>query len=143
VVVSSNVPRGEKGAPLGSAAEPKDPGVAVYFQFKGRPTTLACDAWTRAADNMTAIAQHIDALRRIKRYRVGTLDQVFAGYAALTAGAASWWDVLGVRPNATLSDVEDAFRRLAKEHHPDAGGSHEAMARLAAARDTARRELER
>jgi DnaJ domain len=143
LVISSNVPRGQGGEPVGKI-EPPDPGVAVYFEFKGRRTSLACDSWDRAADNMGAIARHVDALRRIDRYRVGTLEQAFAGYAALTTGTASWWDVLEIRQTATLDDVDDAYSRLAKKHHPDvAGGSHEAMARLNAARDTARRELAR
>ena len=30
--------------------------------------------------------------------------------------------VLGVSPTATSSEIKRAYLRLAKEHHPDAGG---------------------
>lgn len=32
------------------------------------------------------------------------------------------YDVLGVREDATESEIREAFRRLALEHHPDHGG---------------------
>jgi hypothetical protein len=141
-LLSTNIPIRLDGLPRSGLAEPADPGVAAYFRLKGQPRCLACDRWDRTADNIAAVAQHIDALRRIDRYGVGTLDQVFAGYAALAPAAeADWWYVLGIRPTATLVEVEEAYRRLAKERHPDAGGGEQAMAMLNVARDAARRAL--
>lgn len=140
--LSTNVAVRIDGLPRSGQAEPTDPGAAVYFKLAGKPTVLACDRWTRVADNIAAIAQHIDALRRIDRYGVGTLAQAFAGYAALPPAAEEWWVVLGVSPNASLEGVEIAFRELARAAHPDAGGSHDAMARLNRARGEARRQLE-
>jgi hypothetical protein len=32
--------------------------------------------------------------------------------------------VLGIGPAATLQDAKDAYRRQAKQYHPDAGGTH-------------------
>lgn len=40
------------------------------------------------------------------------------------------WQTLGVRPNAPAAEVRAAYRALALRHHPDAGGSDEAMAEL-------------
>lgn len=40
------------------------------------------------------------------------------------------WQTLGVRPNAPAVEVRAAYRALALRHHPDAGGSDEAMAEL-------------
>jgi hypothetical protein len=139
-ILSTNVETRLDGLPRSGQAEPRDPGAAVYFQLKGKATALACDKWDRIADNIAALAQHIDALRRIDRYGVGTLAQAFAGYAALPASTESWVTVLGVAPTATLAEIEDAFRRLAKAAHPDVGGSHEQMTRLIAARDAARHD---
>ncbi|WP_018261905.1 DEAD/DEAH box helicase family protein [Methylobacterium sp. WSM2598] len=43
---------------------------------------------------------------------------------------ARWWQVLGTAPCADEDEVKAAFRRLAREHHPDAGGSHAAMSNI-------------
>jgi DnaJ-like protein len=39
--------------------------------------------------------------------------------------------VLGLQPGASVAEVEDAYRRLAKRWHPDRGGGPEAAARMA------------
>lgn len=141
-VLSTNIPVRLDGLPLSQrVSPPKDPGAALYFRLKGKPRCLACDKWDRVPDNITAIAFHIRALRAVDRYGVGTLDQAFAGYAALPSGVPNWWDVLEVDPRATLEDVEKAYRRLAQLLHPDRGGSDDAMARLNGAREAAREAL--
>ncbi len=53
----------------------------------------------------------------------------------------TWRDVLGLGRGAGLAEAEAARRRLAMAHHPDRGGSPEAMARINAAMDEARRVL--
>src|SRR5947209_3197999 len=140
-ILSSNVKLGLRGLPMSDGPQPEDVGAAVYFKLKGARRCLACDKWDRVADNIAAIAQHIDALRRIDRYGVGRVEQAFAGYAALPPSADDWRFVLGVGEYATLAQVDAAFLEKAKSLHPDAGGSHEDMARLTAARDLARRVL--
>lgn len=138
-VLSTNVQTRLDGLPRSGQAEPIDPGAAVYFKLKGKDRCLACDKWTRVADNIAALAQHIDALRRIERYGVGTMEQAFAGYAALPPDASSdWWIVLGVRSDASQDEIDRAFRDKSKTAHPDQGGRHEDMARLSAARAAAK-----
>ena len=142
-VLSSNVSLRLDGRPR-SDEEPTDPGVAVYFQFKGKATVLACDRWNRVADNIAAIAAHIDALRRVDRYGVGTLDQAFAGYKALPADSAADWRMVlfGVKDwRGGVEEVQAAYRARARQAHPDAGGSDDAMAHLNRARDYALQEL--
>ena len=47
------------------------------------------------------------------------------------------WHVFGLESaTATAADIKDAFRRLAKEHHPDAGGDPRVMERLQKMRDS-------
>jgi len=140
-ILSTNLRVGLNGMPRSGQAEPADPGAAVYFQLDGQATCLACDRWDRVADNVAAIAQHIDALRRIDRYGVGTRDQAFAGYAQLGPAPVEWWLLLEVKPSATLDEVDESFRRLSKIHHPDAGGGGDYMAKLSEARAAARRAL--
>lgn len=83
VVISSNVPLNMRGEPQGGAANPIDPGVAVYFHLKGEPHCLPCDRWTLAAQNMAAVAAHLDAMRGMERWGVGDLRHAFAGYKRL------------------------------------------------------------
>src|SRR3546814_9453399 len=68
IILSSNLERTLSGAPRSGQADPADPGVAVYFTLKGKDTVLACDRWYRAADNMVAIAKHIEAIRGMDRW---------------------------------------------------------------------------
>ena len=136
-ILSTNVKTRLDGTPRSDRAEPQDPGAAVYFDLAGRATVFACDRWRRVADNIAAIAEHVRCLRGIDRYGVGSLEQAFAGYAALPPTHEDWWLVLGVRQDATREQIEEAYRRLVREHHPDVGGSHDAMARINRARDVA------
>lgn len=47
------------------------------------------------------------------------------------------WHVFSLSPQtATAEDIKEAFRRLAKEHHPDAGGDPRVMERLQKMRDS-------
>lgn len=148
ILLSTNVELTSYGEPRSGRRPPEDPGAAVYFRLNNKDRVLACDRWTTVAGNIAAIAAHIECIRGIDRYGVGTLDQAFAGYDALPPPSAAqrpWKDVLGlaggVRIDAEI--VERSYRHLAKVRHPDCGGSHEAMAELNAARDQALRELAR
>ncbi|MEB3270375.1 MAG: J domain-containing protein [Synechococcus sp.] len=47
------------------------------------------------------------------------------------------WHVFGLDPStASADDIKEAFRRLAKEHHPDLGGDPRVMERLQKMRDS-------
>ena len=138
VVLSTNVSVRLDGLPYANQREPDDPGAALYFALEGQPRCLACDRWTRVADNIVAIAKHLDALRGIDRWGVGTMEQAFAGYLALPAAAEEWWLILGVDPDASAAEIDAAYKRLARETHPDTGGSDAAMATLNQARAAAR-----
>ena len=142
-VLSTNVTLNLRGVPRGDE-NPSDPGVAVYFMFKGRATVLACDTFFRVADNIAGIAAHVEALRRIERYGVGTIEQALAGYKALPADTAADWRavfgfVKGQRP--TLDALDSAYKAAAKLRHPDLGGSDVEMAHINRARDYALQEL--
>lgn len=134
VVISSNVTLGER--------RPKDPGVAVYFMWDGAQRCIAVDRFPKVEDNVRAIYYVLEGRRLELRY--GGLEMVrasFKGFLALP-GPGDWRRALGLGPEATLEDVEAAYRARAREAHPDQpGGSAEAMAELNAARAAARREL--
>lgn len=137
-VISSNVEIRQDGLPYSNRRTPDDPGVAVYFMRGTTRYCLPCDKWDRVADNLAAVAAHVEAMRGMERWGVGSLDRAFAGFKALPpAGGTtvstqgpSWWNVLGVQPNASRDVVQAAFRALARQHHPDRGGDVGAMAAI-------------
>lgn len=135
-IVSTNVKLNLSGLPRGDQGEPGDPGAAVYFQKKAGPMrVIAIDAYTRVRDNIAAIAATLEAMRAIERHGgAQILERAFTGFAALTAPGKNWWDVLEVRPDATRDTIEANFRRLARDRHPDQGGTDDAMAALNEAR---------
>ena len=120
-ILSTNVEPTIYGLPKGGRAEPSDPGAAVYFKLQGKDRVLACDRWVTVAENIAALAAHIDAIRRVDRYGVGTMEQAFAGYDALpppsTDNRAPWRATLGFRPDSrvTVADVNLNYRTLAKK----------------------------
>ncbi len=150
-VLSANLVLRLDGLPKSGQSEPSDPGVALYFQLGGKPHCLPCDTYDRAADNIAAIAKHIEATRAIERYGVASLSEMFAGFTALPAPGAkrSWRAVLGLTetsyPHAprivTADMINEAYKRLAKIRHPDNGGSDEMMSELNVARADALREV--
>lgn len=140
VLLSTNVVLTLAGLPRSGQGQPSDPGAALYFTRNKQRICMPCDKWDRVEDNVYAIAKHIEAMRGMERWGVGTTEQAFAGYKALSAGE-DWWEVLECRRDAGREVIEAQFKARAKSAHPDAGGSSEAMARLNVARDQAIAEL--
>jgi hypothetical protein len=134
-IISTNLPTRLDGLPRAGAAEPADPGAAVYWQLGGRRECMAIDLYTRAADNLAAIAATLEAMRAIERHGgVQILERAFAGFAALpeTTSGKSWRDVLNFHPAhvPTSCEIRDRYRQMAKLRHPDAGGSEESWHEL-------------
>lgn len=145
VVLSSNLELRSDGMPRSGQKDPEDPGVAVYFRLKGRPVAMPCDTYTDVAQNIAALAAHIEATRAIERHGVASIEAMFTGFMAIRApGPKPWREVLGFPPDARPPrvEIETKRRTLARQHHPDAGGSDDAMAEINAAVDRAMEELE-
>lgn len=134
VVISSNVALGQ--------AHPKDAGVAVYFDWDGAQRCIAVDKFAKPECNVRAIYYVLEARRQEARYGGLTIVRAaFKGFVALPA-PEDWRSVLGVGQGATLREAEEAYRRRAREVHPDKpGGDAAAMSALNAAREAARQEL--
>lgn len=136
LVISSNYSLGVEN--------PADPGVAAYFTWDGLQVCIPVDRYRTLAENLQAI-HHVIEARRVE-LRHGTLALVrasFSGFAALPppAGSRPWRDVLDIKGPATRETVDTAYRRLARERHPDQGGDHDAMSELNAAKEQALREV--
>ena len=143
VILSTNVELTSRGEPRSGRRAPDDPGVAVYFRLNNKDRVLACDTWDSVAGNIAGIAAHIDCIRGIDRYGVGTLDQAFAGYDALPPPSADnrapWRGMLQFKPDAsvTRNDVDVHYRMLAKQAGTDEG----ALLQLNLAREAAYKEI--
>lgn len=128
-IFSSDIPRRRDGLPYAGARPASgDPGIAAYFTRHGKQLCFACDRYLTVDDNMHAIALTVEALRGISRWGTGDMmEAAFRGYAALPerASGRDWWEVLGVPINASKEQARDAYRALAKQHHPDVGGNAE------------------
>jgi hypothetical protein len=143
--LSTNVSLRLDGRPRVDAPKPSDPGAAIYFKFKGRASVLACDTYTDVAQNIAALAAHLEALRTMQRHGVGTIEQALAGYKALPAdSAADWRAVFGFPKDSkpSLDALDTAYKTAAKVKHPDVGGTEIEMAHLNRARDYALMELD-
>lgn len=127
LILSTNIELTIYGEPKGGRKDPTDPGAAVYFQLLGKERVMACDRWLTVAENIAAIASHIDAIRRVDRYGVGNLEQAFTGYDRLPPPSMenrpAWRKILGFKPFATVTvdDVAVMYRALAKTAALDEG----------------------
>lgn len=128
IVISSNVTLGP--------ARPADSGIAVWFTWEGAQHCIAVDRYQTPAANLQAIHHVLEALRTELRH--GTLALVRASFRGLQALPAppAWYEVLGVKMTATPDEITGAYRKLARDAHPDKpGGSAAKMAELNRARD--------
>jgi hypothetical protein len=133
VVISSNVPLRRDGLPLANMAEPKDPGVAVYWtDRKGRPRVIAFDRWRRVRENLRAVGMAIESIRSLERIGAELLERAYAGFARRpeTAGAGDHWTTLGIPRGTSADELARRYRELAREHHPDRGGNAATMAAI-------------
>lgn len=150
VVVSSGIALRRDGLPYAGLAEPADPGIAVYWtDRRGRPCVMAADAFRTVRENLHAVRLALEAFRQLERTGASqVLDRAFEGLAALPANAGptngreTWRDVLGIGAGPVDEEaIRTAYAILARRHHPDRGGTHEAMAAINLAFETGLRAV--
>lgn len=142
VIVSTNLQTRLDGLPRSNQGRPGDPGVCVYWKPAKHPMRcMAVDRYDEVQDNLAAVAATLEAMRSIERHGgAAILDRAFTGFAALPApagGKRDWWTVLELSSTASQAEIREAFNRLAREHHPDRGGTDERMAEIIRAREEA------
>lgn len=145
IIISTNIALRRDGYPLANQRQPEDTGVAVYFTYKKRPMSFACDRWQKIEHNMQAIAKTIEALRGIARWGTGDmLEAAFTGFTALPAPNAGrpWREVMIFADSTpTREQLEQRWRDLRSSRHPDKGGTAAAFAELQAAYEDAKGAL--
>jgi hypothetical protein len=148
VVMSSNMRVRRDGLMESTNSSPADPGVALYFTYKGRQMAMASDRFDTVAANLRSLGLAIEAIRQLERHGGGAMmDRAFAGFTALPPPPKPdrpWRDVLNY-PNewpVEKSAVDVRFRMLAKQFHSDRGGDNEKMKELNRAREEALKECQ-
>ena len=125
----------------------------IIFDRDGKRYVFRCAKYPATVDNFRAAQLAITYLwRALEEYGVSnsaedisrTFSQLFIGFEAtpddsvllLTDGSRQWWEILGVEQGADKQAVINAYRALAKIHHPDAGGNPVDFKRLRTAYET-------
>jgi hypothetical protein len=134
-------------------------GAEIVFDRNGRRYRVSCDRWRYWLDNVRAAERTIYYLYSAlndwgalssETVLDGAFDQFFGGWQAtpddsvllLGDGNRPWWEVLGVTPKATAAEIRNAFRALARVHHPDAGGDPADFRRLREAYEMGMADIE-
>ncbi len=120
--------------------------IKVIFDRDGKRYTKTCNRWENSLDNLRAIQLSIEYLyRAIEVYGVETEEEfndlfnsVFIGIEAtpnddvlmIGTGEKEWWEVLGIEKDCSKKDIINAYKALAKVHHPDVGGDKHIFIRL-------------
>lgn len=110
--------------------------VTVRFVKGGKTVTLPMSRYATASQNLKALTLCLDDMRMLERR--GLDDAAQAAYLQLGGPVAPVerdpWEVLGLRPDASVQQIEAMFRLLAQTAHPDHGGTDAAMEELNRAR---------
>jgi len=125
--------------------------VKVIFDRQGKRYTKSCKKWENSLDNLRAIQLSIEYLyRAIEVYGVSCQEEefnelfntMFIGFEAtpddsvlLIGHQKDWWDILGIKKEADKKDIINAFKSLARIHHPDVGGDAEIFKKIRKAYD--------
>lgn len=93
--------------------------VTVVFTKDGKEQRFTLGTQDRPQDNLRALYLGLESMR-LNEVR-GIADVVREMYAQLPAPATvrDPYEVLGVRPDASLEDIKDLYRIKAKRLHPD------------------------
>jgi hypothetical protein len=111
-----------------------------YRHPSGREVLISLDAQQRGHDNLRVLYLACEAMRMNEKRGLGN---VIADAYLQLEGAKQHvdpYEVLGVRSDAPMTVIEAVYKALAKERHPDAGGSTEAMTLLNEAMERVRTE---
>lgn len=155
LVISTNIPVRSDGLPYSNDAKRRveDPGVAIYFMLKGKQMVMAQDLYNNVPANLRSLGMAIEAMRALERHGGGTMtERAFRGFSALPPPEGEkprrpWWEVMrysadpAERVILSPAEIKARYNTLAKQRHPDAGGSTEEMSELNAALEDAQRDL--
>jgi len=120
--------------------------VEILFDRRGKRYVFRCSNYERHLDNYRAAQLSISYLyRALESYGVtneeSLFDRVFSNFflgfeatpddsVLMLSDGNVWYEILGVKPEASKSDIMNAYKSMAKIHHPDVGGTKESFVKL-------------
>lgn len=138
----------------------RDRTATITFDRNGKRYTFRCGKWEHPLDNYRAAQLTIvrlyqaledygttreeadtaplNARQKRQQEAEAAFDQLFGTFQPtpddtvllIGDGSAQWWEVLRVARDANRRAIENAFKAMARIHHPDTGGSADAFIRL-------------
>lgn len=104
--------------------------ATVRLELRNSPLEIRCSSQSDYALNLRCCYLALDSMRLNERRGIG--DVLREAYAQLPAAprALDPYEVLGVRSDTPLEDIEAVYRSKARRAHPDAGGSDAQMKEL-------------
>jgi len=111
-----------------------------YTSRGGQDVRLTMAKQARAVDNLRVLWLAVEAMRLNEARGIG--EVLREAYAQLPAPAnyCDPYEVLGVRPDADMADIDAVYRSRARRAHSDTGGSDEEMKELNAAMERIRED---
>lgn len=114
--------------------------AVVVFILRGARMSVRIDRWGDFATNLRCAYLNIRDMRLAEaRGSFEAMRETLLGLPA-PVRERDPYEVLGVRSDTALEDIEAMYRSKAKRLHPDAGGSDEAMRELNAAFERVKQE---
>jgi hypothetical protein len=130
-----------KGARLeGMRQTEEDRTVHLTYHKDGRPVKLTMGKQARAVDNLRVLYLAVEAMRMNEKRGLGEVIQDAYLQLAGPEPTIDPYQLLGIRPDASIEFAEAAWKFMMKSAHPDAGGSEEQVKKLNAAIEQIRKE---
>jgi hypothetical protein len=115
--------------------------VKLTYNKQGKTVTLVMGKQGRAVDNLRVLYLAVEAMRLNERR--GISDVLESAYLQLAAPTQEIdpFELLEIRPDASLEVAEAVYKAKVRNLHPDRGGSTEHMKALNQAIDEIRKKL--
>jgi len=115
--------------------------VTLTYILRGRTINLTMGKQDRAVDNLRVLFLAVEAMRLNERR--GISDVIESAYLQLAAPtqAIDPYELLEIRPDASLEVAEAVYKTKVRNIHPDRGGSSDQMKALNRAIDEIRKKF--
>ncbi|HYT41099.1 MAG TPA: J domain-containing protein [Methylomirabilota bacterium] len=135
----TNYPKGARSE-AGSQKE-EDRTVKLTYKKNGKTVTLVMGKQDRAVDNLRVLYLAVEAMRLNERRGISDVLESAYLQLAVPTQAIDPYELLEIRPDASLEVAEAVYKTKVRNIHPDRGGSTEHMKALNRAIDEIRKKF--